>query len=170
MKNISELKSKDATHRDIGSAIFFFTGTHEDYHRATDHVDKIDLDKITRITRLIFYYANEIANDTNKPQWDPAGLEVFRSSTGAWELREPLDTTWLWTDGLRELVDSIQEGRPPLGPPEVDLHLLDIVAAVGRAAVTGREQGVASQPAIPDLTYDPPRGHAHDRTRPIGQQ
>ena len=71
---------------------------------------------------------------------------------------------------IRELVDSIQEGRPPLGPPEVDLHLLDIVAAVGRAAVTGREQGVASQPAIPDLTYDPPRGHAHDRTRPIGQQ
>jgi Zn-dependent M28 family amino/carboxypeptidase len=59
-------------------AIFFFTGTHEDYHAASDHVEKIDLNKITRITRLIFYYANEIANDTNKPQWDPAGLEEVR--------------------------------------------------------------------------------------------
>jgi hypothetical protein len=63
--------------RDI-PAIFFFTGTHEDYHRATDHVEKIDLDKITRITRLIFHYAHAIADDVNKPQWDPAGLEEVR--------------------------------------------------------------------------------------------
>jgi hypothetical protein len=59
-------------------AIFFFTGMHEDYHAVSDHVEKIDLDKITRITRLIFYYANEIANDVRKPAWDPAGLEEVR--------------------------------------------------------------------------------------------
>jgi Zn-dependent M28 family amino/carboxypeptidase len=58
--------------------IFFFTGTHEDYHAVTDHVDRIDLDKITRITRLIFYYANELANDVRRPAWDPAGLEEVR--------------------------------------------------------------------------------------------
>jgi Zn-dependent M28 family amino/carboxypeptidase len=62
-------------------AIFFFTGTHEDYHAATDHVEKIDLDKITRITRLIFHYANAIANDDNAPEWDPAGLEEVRRLT-----------------------------------------------------------------------------------------
>lgn len=59
-------------------AIFFFTGVHEDYHRPSDTVEKIDLDKITRITRLIFYYGNEIANAEQKPQWDPAGLEEVR--------------------------------------------------------------------------------------------
>lgn len=59
-------------------AIFFFTGTHEDYHRPSDTVEKIDLDKITRIARLIFYYGNEIANAEQKPQWDPAGLEEVR--------------------------------------------------------------------------------------------
>jgi Zn-dependent M28 family amino/carboxypeptidase len=59
-------------------AIFFFTGVHEDYHRPSDTVDKIDLDKITRITRLIFYYGNAIANDERRPQWDPAGLEEVR--------------------------------------------------------------------------------------------
>lgn len=59
-------------------AIFFFTGTHEDYHRPSDTVDKIDLDKITRITRLIFYYGNAIANADEIPQWDPAGLEEVR--------------------------------------------------------------------------------------------
>jgi len=59
-------------------AIFFFTGVHEDYHRPSDTVDKIDLDKITRITRLIFHYANAIANDEERPQWDPEGLEEVR--------------------------------------------------------------------------------------------
>ncbi|HSJ09522.1 MAG TPA: M20/M25/M40 family metallo-hydrolase, partial [Longimicrobiales bacterium] len=62
-------------------AIFFFTGTHEDYHAATDHVEKIDLDKITRITRLIFHYAHAIANDTERPTWVPAGLEEVRRLT-----------------------------------------------------------------------------------------
>jgi len=59
-------------------AIFFFTGTHEDYHRPSDTVDKIDTDKITRIARLIFYYTNAIANDEARPQWDPEGLEEVR--------------------------------------------------------------------------------------------
>ncbi|HEX6134975.1 MAG TPA: M28 family peptidase [Longimicrobiales bacterium] len=59
-------------------AIFFFTGVHDDYHRPSDTVDKIDLDKISRITRLIFYYANAIANDEQRPQWDPEGLEEVR--------------------------------------------------------------------------------------------
>jgi Zn-dependent M28 family amino/carboxypeptidase len=59
-------------------AIFFFTGTHEDYHLPSDTVDKIDLDKITRITRLIFHYGNTIANADETPQWDPAGLEEVR--------------------------------------------------------------------------------------------
>ena len=59
-------------------AIFFFTGVHEDYHRPSDTVDKIDLDKITRITRLIFHYGNAIANADETPQWDPAGLEEVR--------------------------------------------------------------------------------------------
>jgi Zn-dependent M28 family amino/carboxypeptidase len=59
-------------------AIFFFTGVHEDYHQPSDTVDKIDLDKITRITRLIFHYGNAIANADERPQWDPAGLEEVR--------------------------------------------------------------------------------------------
>jgi hypothetical protein len=62
-------------------AIFFFTGVHEDYHAAGDTVDKIDLDKITRITRLIFHYASAIANDTERPVWDAAGLEEVRRLT-----------------------------------------------------------------------------------------
>jgi hypothetical protein len=35
---------------------------HEDYHKATDTVDKIDFKKIETITRLVFLTAWELAN------------------------------------------------------------------------------------------------------------
>jgi Zn-dependent M28 family amino/carboxypeptidase len=62
-------------------ALFFFTGLHDDYHAASDTVDKIDLDQITRITRLVFHLVVAIAEDTEPPAWDPAGLEEVRRLT-----------------------------------------------------------------------------------------
>ncbi len=43
-------------------AIFYFNGTHDDYHRTTDTVEKINFEKMERIARLIFHTAWEIAN------------------------------------------------------------------------------------------------------------
>ena len=42
--------------------IFYFNGVHEDYHKPSDTIEKIDFDKIKTITRLIFLTAWEIAN------------------------------------------------------------------------------------------------------------
>ena len=42
--------------------IFYFNGTHGDYHRPTDTADKIDFDLLALRTRLVFYTAWEIAN------------------------------------------------------------------------------------------------------------
>jgi len=42
--------------------IFYFNGVHEDYHKASDTVDKIDFKKIETITRLVFLTAWELAN------------------------------------------------------------------------------------------------------------
>lgn len=42
--------------------IFYFDGTHVDYHRPTDTVDKIDFGKMTRVTRLVFETGWRIAN------------------------------------------------------------------------------------------------------------
>lgn len=42
--------------------IFYFDGTHVDYHRPTDTIDKIDFTKMTRITRLVFETGWRIAN------------------------------------------------------------------------------------------------------------
>ena len=42
--------------------IFYFNGTHADYHRATDTVDKINFDVMAKRAQLVFHTAWEMAN------------------------------------------------------------------------------------------------------------
>lgn len=51
--------------------LFFFSGTHADYHRPSDSVDKIDAEKTARIVRLVFYLGLELANAAERPRWNP---------------------------------------------------------------------------------------------------
>ncbi len=48
-------------------AVFFFSGLHEDYHRTTDSVEKIDFEKMERVTRTIFGLAWELADSAERP-------------------------------------------------------------------------------------------------------
>ncbi len=43
-------------------SIFYFNGTHADYHRITDTAEKIEYEKMAKIGKLIFHTAWEIAN------------------------------------------------------------------------------------------------------------
>ena len=52
--------------------LFFFTGTHEDYHGPDDEPDRILYDKTARIARLIFHLGHRIADADERPRWDPA--------------------------------------------------------------------------------------------------
>ena len=52
--------------------IFYFNGTHEDYHQPTDTADKINYDLLQNRTRLIFHTAWEIANRENRLVVDKA--------------------------------------------------------------------------------------------------
>lgn len=45
--------------------IFYFNGTHPDYHRVTDTVDKINFNLMAKRAQLIFYTAWEMANRPN---------------------------------------------------------------------------------------------------------
>src|SRR5688572_27424369 len=42
--------------------IFYFDGIHEDYHKPSDEIEKIEFDLLTKRTQCIFYTAWEIAN------------------------------------------------------------------------------------------------------------
>ncbi|MCX6182947.1 MAG: M28 family peptidase [Bacteroidetes bacterium] len=46
--------------------IFYFNGTHADYHQPSDTVDKINFDKVEKIARLVFFTAWELANRNEK--------------------------------------------------------------------------------------------------------
>ncbi len=50
--------------------IFYFNGVHEDYHRPTDKVEKINFDKMEKITRLVFFTAWELANRNERIKVD----------------------------------------------------------------------------------------------------
>ncbi len=56
--------------------VFFFDGEHEDYHRPGDSPDKIDYQKMEKVTRTVYMTLWEIANRTTRPKVDkslPAG-------------------------------------------------------------------------------------------------
>jgi hypothetical protein len=50
--------------------IFYFDGVHEDYHQPGDSVDKIDFEKMQKVTRTIFMTMWELANAPNRPRVD----------------------------------------------------------------------------------------------------
>lgn len=57
--------------------LFFFNGTHEDYHRPSDEVELIDAEKGARLARLVFYLGLEIASGQEAPQWNPESRRMI---------------------------------------------------------------------------------------------
>jgi Zn-dependent M28 family amino/carboxypeptidase len=58
--------------------IFFTTGLHADYHANTDEVSKIEFDKMTRITQLIYETGLRVANLDHAPARDNQGPRAGR--------------------------------------------------------------------------------------------
>jgi hypothetical protein len=54
--------------------LFFSTGQHPDYHRPTDLPERIDYDKLRRISVFIADMTARLANDDEAPGWDEKGL------------------------------------------------------------------------------------------------
>ncbi|PIQ62559.1 MAG: peptidase M28 [Bacteroidetes bacterium CG12_big_fil_rev_8_21_14_0_65_60_17] len=54
--------------------IFFFTGTHEDYHGVGDEPEKIEYERMEKIARLIFGTAWQVANQDTRPAVSGTGF------------------------------------------------------------------------------------------------
>jgi Zn-dependent M28 family amino/carboxypeptidase len=52
--------------------IFYFDGLHQDYHQPSDSVEKIDFQKMEKVTRTIYATAWELANLAKRPAVDKA--------------------------------------------------------------------------------------------------
>lgn len=57
-------------------AMFFFTGLHRDYHRPSDHVERLAFDRMERIARTIVYILWALGNSMERPAF--AGRARFR--------------------------------------------------------------------------------------------
>ncbi|MEM6966232.1 MAG: M28 family peptidase [Bacteroidota bacterium] len=54
-------------------AIFYFNGTHKDYHRTTDTVEKINFEKMAIIAKLVFHTAWQLANQDKRIEVNVTG-------------------------------------------------------------------------------------------------
>ncbi len=57
--------------------LFFFNGTHPQYHQPDDEVRLIDTSKLTRVAQLGFFLGLQIANTTDRPKWNPASYQTI---------------------------------------------------------------------------------------------
>jgi predicted dehydrogenase len=118
------------------------------------------------------FYGTEGTANLLGDDWDPRGFEIWRNSAGCWEEFEAVDPTWLWADGLAEMVHALTEERQPLHSPEHDLHLLEVIEASAKAAREKRAVVVQSGFSPLDLRLEERqnRHHLHDHTRPADEQ
>ena len=62
--------------------IFFFTGTHPDYHQVSDTVDRIIFEKLVRISQLAYETGLRVANSERMPERDNKGPRAGRTVKG----------------------------------------------------------------------------------------
>lgn len=62
--------------------LFFFNGVHEDYHRPSDEVERIDGEKTARIAQLLFYLGMEVGDAPDPPVWNPESYEAIVEDAG----------------------------------------------------------------------------------------
>ena len=104
--------------------------------------------------------------------WDPRGFEIWQNSKACWQEYEAIDPTWLWTDGLSEMVNALREQREPLHDIDHDVHLLEVIEASARAAREKKAVAVQSRFAPLNIWFEDHRDrhHLHDHTRPANEQ
>jgi hypothetical protein len=63
-------------------ALFFTTGLHGQYHQPSDEVELIDREKVTRVARLVFRFAYEVATQAERPLWTERGRREVGAMIG----------------------------------------------------------------------------------------
>jgi hypothetical protein len=114
--------------------LFFFTGFHKDYHRVSDHADRIRFDKVEAVSRLAFRVASDLAARPDRPEFtDPKDARPERvEQAGAIRHGDALILRQLTEEEARRdgLDPSIRGMRVVLSKRE-DLKEGDVILEVG---------------------------------------
>jgi aminopeptidase YwaD len=90
--------------------LFFFTGTHTDYHKPTDTAEKINIEGLAKITGLVSAIVNSVDNDASRPTY-----KVAQTATtgGRMTFNVSLGTIPAYGDGNDGLtIDGARSGSP----------------------------------------------------------
>jgi aminopeptidase YwaD len=90
--------------------LFFFTGTHTDYHKPTDTFEKINYDGLARITRYVHTLARTVDGSPTRPTYSVAKssgqMGQVRMSVSLGTIPSYADST----DGM--VLDGVRDGSP----------------------------------------------------------
>jgi hypothetical protein len=75
--------------------------------------------------------------------WAPRGYELWQNSAGCWQVYNDRGG-WPWTDGVRHLIESIENQTPPLITPEHAYHVLEIMVKTMESGRTGKALAIES--------------------------
>ena len=93
--------------------------------------------------------------------WDPEGYELWQNKVGAWQIFAETDPNWPWTDGLRHLVECIEQGRRPIITPEHAYHVLEIMLKAQEAGRDGQAKVIESRFTPPTFEGEGEQEAAH---------
>ncbi|MEI7761450.1 MAG: Gfo/Idh/MocA family oxidoreductase [Thermoleophilia bacterium] len=99
--------------------------------------------------------------------WAPEGWEVWRNEDASWQVHPESDPHWQWTEGLRHLVDCVENGTETTTRPEHALHALEIMLAAQAAGADGVARTIETgfpEPIYGDALRAAEEAHrSHDR-------
>ncbi len=92
--------------------------------------------------------------------WGPEGYELWQNDAGAWQVYPNPDRKWPWTDGLRHLVECVQQDETPIVTPEHGYHVLEIMLKAKASAEDGVARPIES-------SFTPPQFDAEGKAVPV---
>lgn len=111
--------------------LFFFTGTHSDYHRPSDDAEKINSAGMENLLRYVSSVTSEIANNDARPEY----VNVPRKEgarTGGWKVYVGTIPDYAYSgEGLK--ITGVNEGSPA---QKAGLKGGDVIVQFGKKKVT----------------------------------
>jgi aminopeptidase YwaD len=90
--------------------LFFWTGTHADYHKPSDTAEKINYDGLARITSFVANIVRDIDKSDTRPTYKVAQVQATARSTGFRVYLGTIPNYADSSDGM--LLDGVRDGSP----------------------------------------------------------
>ncbi|MBA3827860.1 MAG: M28 family peptidase [Taibaiella sp.] len=113
--------------------LFFFTGTHHDYHKPSDDADKINYPGEVKVIKYVYSIVAAMDKGNTKPPFIPTKQNSFGKTS--FKVTLGIMPDYAYQDkGVR--VDGVSEGRPAI---KAGLKEGDIIVQLGEHKVTGMQ-------------------------------